>query len=94
MTINLDSKNVKAWFRRAQARAASEKLEGAKDGALLYCIEENGLPDQGIDFKRTLVLDPANTAVKQELAKVEALLKYRAENVGKVCHKAAHYLGP
>ncbi|GJE89529.1 RNA polymerase II-associated protein [Phanerochaete sordida] len=35
------------------------------------------------DFKRTLQLDPANAAAKQELAKVEALLQYRAANIGK-----------
>ena len=39
-----------------------------------------------VDFKKTLVLDPANAAAKQELEKVEALLKYRAESLGKVCN--------
>lgn len=34
-TLKVDTKNIKAWFRRGQARAGQEKYEGAKEGALL-----------------------------------------------------------
>ena len=87
-TIKLDQKNVKAWFRRGQARAGQDKLEGARDGA---CVANGRLWVEWLshftDFKRTLQLDPVNGAAKQELAKVEALLQYRSANAGKVSCK-------
>lgn len=37
------------------------------------------------DFVRTLQLDPSNEPAKQEIAKVEGLLQYRAASAVKVC---------
>lgn len=36
--IELDSKSVKAWFRRGQARISLSHLEDAKSGKFVYTV--------------------------------------------------------
>ena len=75
--IELDSKNVKAWFRRAQARVASEKFDNALAGMCLrllrYHLDFQSNSD--LDLKHAGVLDPSNQDVKKEISRTEELKK-------------------
>ncbi|KAI0245886.1 hypothetical protein BJV78DRAFT_1365156 [Lactifluus subvellereus] len=63
--LNLSNKNVKAFFRRAQARTALDKLGEAHNGAWSTYVPH---------LQRALRIEPNNEAVKTELARVDGLI--------------------
>ncbi|KAI0256991.1 hypothetical protein BJV78DRAFT_1150863 [Lactifluus subvellereus] len=63
--LNLSNKNVKAFFRRAQARTALDKLGEAHNGAWSTYVPH---------LQRALRIELNNEAVKTELARVDGLI--------------------
>ena len=75
--LNLSKKNVKAFFRRAQARVALQKLGEAHNGASLIFpvfLIYLGFTFFSADLQWALKIEPKNDAVKAELERVDQLI--------------------
>ena len=74
--LNLSKKNVKAFFRRAQARVALQKLGEAHNGACLSSPFSDmfGFTLSPADLQWALKIEPKNDAVKAELERVDELI--------------------
>ena len=80
--LALDAQNVKAMFRRGQARVRLQKLADARDGRSLFYARpdsNSGNQRRDADFQRALQIDPANDAARAELQKVEEALRTQSE---------------
>ena len=80
--LALDPRNIKALFRRGQARVGLQKLVDARDGASppSHAHVRPNIRSQryDADFRHAMQLDPGNSAAKAELGKVEVALKVQS----------------
>ena len=72
--ITLEPGNVKALFRRGQARVGLDSLIDAQKGILHPSLIYKAFFDHGADFKEAHRLEPTNDSVSQELKKIDELL--------------------
>ncbi|THH14016.1 hypothetical protein EW146_g6278 [Bondarzewia mesenterica] len=74
--LSLSPKNVKALFRRAQARIELQKLAEARQGEFAPTTSRpNHRTKSPPDLHNALKLEPTNNAVKTELARLDTLTK-------------------
>ncbi|KAI0078217.1 hypothetical protein K474DRAFT_1746054 [Panus rudis PR-1116 ss-1] len=90
--IGLDAKNVKAWFRRAQARIGMEKYQEALAGKLVtyFCTRPRVQIQQGDrygDLREAAKLEASNQDVRREISKTEGALRAKE---ARVREKASH----
>lgn len=80
--LSLNANNVKALFRRAQARAGIEKLPEAKQGARFDHVGLRISTDDVSDLEQAVKWDPKNDSAQQELKRVNELLDKSKAKVG------------
>jgi hypothetical protein len=83
--LKLQAKNVKALFRRAQARVVLGKLQDARAGPPQFHMTSAGAQSYILITSTDLVAaakaEPGNAAVRTEFTKVEGLISEAAKKV-------------
>ncbi|KAF5380284.1 hypothetical protein D9757_007976 [Collybiopsis confluens] len=69
--LTLNKSNVKALFRRAQARRGLSKLDEAQKGVVIAFIELFHSVNEFIDLDLAVSIDPSNDLVKTELSSIK-----------------------